>query len=153
PWASLDAAVAYQRTNYREIVGGTSDGYLFELRLLDDGKLEMRPRGKPFAQGNVQGMALVPGREVEGKKSVAVVGVVGERDGMPRGFLFSSGASTAAVSPGGIPHVDRQLSMSGFGAITSDDKGTVWAGEHDRIGRLVRYSAQASKKPKDPPKP
>ena len=41
-----------------------------------------------------------------------------------------------------------QLSMVGFGAMTADGKGNIYAGERDRIARLVRYRL----KPKAPEK-
>src|SRR5262249_29636103 len=59
-WASLDAAVFHARTGgdgaYASLVGGTSDGYVFELRVLGKQKFQLRPRGKPFRQGTVQGL-------------------------------------------------------------------------------------------------
>jgi sugar lactone lactonase YvrE len=38
--------------------------------------------------------------------------------------------------------------MVGFGALIADDRGTLYAGERDRIGRLIRYPLEPSKKPK-----
>src|SRR5262249_41033747 len=80
------------------------------------------------------------------------VGVAGNREGMPRGFTFAHGGATSAVVPHGIPHVDGQPSMVGFGALLADDRGTVYAGERDRIGRLVRYSPESAAKPNPAPR-
>jgi hypothetical protein len=72
---------------------------------------------------------------------------------MPRWFAFSHGGSQSAVVPGGIPQVDGQLSMVGFGALAADGKGNIYAGESDRIARLVRYRLPNGDKPKPPAPP
>jgi hypothetical protein len=154
PWASLDAAVVHRRSHteegtYTSIVGGTSDGYLFELRVFDRQKYQLRSRGKPLAQGAIQGLVEL----ATGSDAHSFYGVGGNVDGMPRSFRFSHGGSTSAVVPGPIPHADGQLSMVGFGAMVSDGKGTIYAGERDRIARLVRYRIEPAGKPKPPPKP
>jgi hypothetical protein len=147
PWASLDAA-AVSPADKHAVIGGTSDGYLFELRFAQD-KMVLRPRGKPLTQGTVQGLAVEPA----GKDGQVVDGVGGGPEGMPRSFQFRTGGGQAAVLPGGIPHVDGQLSMVGFGALVVDEHGTLYAGERDRIGRLVRYRAGADGKPKTAARP
>ncbi|HZT83709.1 MAG TPA: hypothetical protein VFA26_25995, partial [Gemmataceae bacterium] len=81
----------------------------------------------------------------------AVFGVAGTPDGMPRSFCFSHGASQSAVRPGGIPRVDGRLSMVGFGALVGDGKGNLWAGERDRIARLVRYPLDEASGGRKPP--
>jgi hypothetical protein len=149
PWASLDAVALHRRTQREEgdftsLVGGTSDGYLFELRLFDNGKHQLRPRGRALAQGTIQGLVLAKDGEGGGgggggKGGQTFYGVGGGREGMPRWFVFRHGGSSSEVSPGGIPQVDGQASMVGFGALLADDQGTIYAGERDRIARLVRY--------------
>src|SRR5206468_11279903 len=81
-------------------------------------------------------------------------GVGGHRDGMPRAFTLLDQTSDKEEKPsivlGGIPHVNGQPSMVGFGAMVLDNKGdSRYAGERDRIARLVRYRLQ----PKAPEKP
>ncbi len=133
PWASLDAAALLPRSGVADVpVGGTSDGYLFELRFPAPGRPELRPWGKALAQGTVQGLA--PGA------AAGAWGVGGGPEGMPRWFAFRPHGDSAGVYPGGIPRVDGQLSMGGFGALVADGAGNVYAGERDRIGRLVRFS-------------
>lgn len=158
PWASLDAAIVYDRTSrekgdYAALLGGTSDGYLIELRIYYGGKYQLRSRGKPLSQGTIQGLVATEhhgpkGAEGEGKDAHVVLGIGGNLDGMPRTFRFSHGASTSTILPGVIPHVAGQPSMNGFGALATDGKEFVYAGERDRIGRLVRFSL----KPTDPEK-
>ncbi|MCI0459062.1 MAG: SMP-30/gluconolactonase/LRE family protein [Gemmataceae bacterium] len=160
-WASLDAAVMHQRAGedgeYSSLMGGTSDGYLFELRIHGKDELLLRPRGRPHAQGTIQGLVRLPSK---GGKGHTFVGVAGNWDGMPRGFTFAHGGSTSAVIPHGIPIADGQPSMVGFGALAVDGEGTIYAGERDRIARLIRYPAGPAAKPKParkeragPPKP
>jgi hypothetical protein len=141
PWCSLDAVTVYPRTHegeeYPAVVGGTSDGHLFELRLYAKQPPQLRPRGKPFAAGGVQGLARVPAGG-EGGKGRAVVGLCGRAGDVPRAFRFSHGGSTSAVTPGGLPVVDGQVSLETFGALAADGGG-VYAGELDRIARLVYF--------------
>jgi hypothetical protein len=160
PWASLDAVVVYPRTGGEEaftaVIGGTSDGYLFELRIFPGPEYVLRPRGRPFAQGHFHGLVLRAtglgaGGKKGGKGGQTVYGVVGDPDGMPRAFSVSQGGGTAAIIPGGIPQVDGQLSMVGFGALLADSRGDFYAGEADRIARLVRYPAAPP--PPTPPSP
>jgi hypothetical protein len=144
PWCSLDAAVAYARSGkkgeYTCLVGGTSDGYLFELRLYADGPV-LRPRGKPFGQGTIQGLAALAAenRDADDELSHTVVGVAGNNEGMPRSFVFRHGDSSSGIWPGPVPRVDNVPSMVGIGAMLFDGKGNVWAGERDRIARLIRF--------------
>jgi sugar lactone lactonase YvrE len=159
-WASLDAAVFYpKQTEGGEtmsvILGGTSDGYLVELRIYDEKKIMLRPRGRPLAQPGIQGLVAGPnpkgggggGGGGGGKSSYTVYGIGGHKEGMPRAFTFRHGGQQMALIPGGIPQVDGQPSMSGFGALAGDGKGTIYAGERDRIGRLVRYAPGPAAKP------
>lgn len=140
PWASLDAALVLPRSGTASsLIGGTSDGYLFELGLQADGKHELRPYGKPLAQGTIQGLVAVEAASGEH----VVHGVGGGPEGMPRAFALRLRGTSATVVPGGIPRVEGQLSMVGFGALLADGKGGILAGERDRLGRLVRYTAHA----------
>lgn len=165
-WASLDAVIVCPRNSrekgeYSAIMGGTSDGYLIELRLYDKNEYQLRNRGKPFAQGTIQ--ALVDTAHIKPKSdetkgyqpmSHTIHGVAGNPEGMPRWFAHSHGASSATIVAGGIPRVNGQLSMVGFGAMVVDKQGNLYAGERDRIARLVRYRLDAKpdtkKKPRKP---
>ncbi|MCC6420082.1 MAG: hypothetical protein IT429_17750 [Gemmataceae bacterium] len=122
--------------------------------------MALRPRGRPHAQGTIQGLVWRRGAKGgggggggggkgfgKGGKGHEFVGVVGEREGMPRGFTSAHGGATSALVPHGIPHADGQPSMVGFGAMVCDERGTIYAGEHDRIGRLVRYDSEPAAKP------
>src|SRR5207237_10688031 len=61
PWASLDAAVVLHRADEDwEILGGTSDGYLFELRPGEEAPIELRPRGRALGQGTIHAMGTIP---------------------------------------------------------------------------------------------
>jgi hypothetical protein len=165
-WASLDAAVFYpKQTEGGEtmsvILGGTSDGYLVELRVYDEKKILLRPRGRPLGQPGIQGLVQGPSAKAGGKSEpgasapgggggksgFTVYGVGGHKEGMPRAFTFRHGGQTMAVLAGGIPQVDGQPSMVGFGAILNDGQGHIYAGERDRIGRLVRFSTGPLPKP------
>ncbi len=143
PWTSLDAAVVYARTSQDEgdyscLLGGTSEGHLLELRIFAKGGYQLRPRGKALAQPGVQGLVAVPSAGGSGQAR-GVYGVGGHAEGMPRAFFFSHGGATSSVTPGRVPIVDGQPSMVGFGALLADGQGNVYAGERDRIARLVRY--------------
>jgi hypothetical protein len=144
PWASLDAVVFHQRKpkegpKYVSLVGGTSDGYLFELRIFEKQKWHYRPRGKPLAQGTIQGLVYL---KEAGSGGHTFYGVGGNWEGMPRTFRFSHGGKTSAMVPGGIPKVEGQITMVGFGAMIADGEGGLYAGERDRIARLVRYESR-----------
>lgn len=166
-WASLDAwiSVAVRSSPMRDayslpdrVFGGTSDGYLFEL--FETNNRSLRSMGKPLAQGGIQG--LISKRldsitsELNSKNWVdkfTVYGVGGSAEGMPRSFglvppfdrsKWASQDHPSGFLLGGIPHVEGQASMVGFGSIIIDKDGTIWAGERDRIGRLVRYGVKPS---------
>jgi sugar lactone lactonase YvrE len=134
-WASLDATVGTG-----QLFGATSDGYLFSI---DNGALFSL--GKPFAAGTVQGL-------VRGEGDVGL-GVVGPASGMPRSFQLSvTDALRHFIEPGGIPRVEGQPSMVGFGAMIRVGD-VIYAGESDRIARLVRYRLKPADAPKKPPAP
>jgi hypothetical protein len=146
PWASLDAVVGTQgrvdSQDHAVLTGGTSDGYLFTalFRKGEGGKLnvEMRPHGKPLRQGTIQGLPSTQ------------LGIGGDRDGIPRSFSMDIGMLSGRIAPGGIPHVDGQPSMTGFGAMLLGKNRTIWAGERDRIARLVCYRLEPGKPVKKP---
>lgn len=154
PWASLDAAVVVPRAGgMATLLGGTSDGHLFELRLGEKGPLKVRPRGKPLAQPTIQGLVRVSDA-ADG--SPTLLGVGGHAEGMPRGFTWVAGGDDAGPWPGGVPQVAGAPSMVGFGAMAVSPDGDIWAGERDRIARLVRFRARPlppEKKPAPPPVP
>jgi hypothetical protein len=157
PWTSLDVAAVQPRrqredSDFTSVVGGTSEGYLFELRIYLNAKLQLRPRGRPSAQGCFQGLVADTRPKADKGGGQTFFGVVGTRDGMPRGFAFSQGGGSSSVSPGPIPRVDEQVSMVGFGALIADARGNLYAGERDRIGRLVRFPAEPTAKKKPNPK-
>jgi sugar lactone lactonase YvrE len=173
PWTSLDAAAFHTRHtreegSYSSLVGGTSDGHLFELRIYGPKEFTLRPRGRPLAQGTIQGLVLRERGPRKGKgegggkgggkgggegPAVTFVGVGGNLNGMPRAFTFRHGGASAGLEPHGIPHVAGQPSMVGFGALVADERGTVYAGERDRIARLVRYPLQPTPRPRAKPRP
>src|SRR5438552_17482290 len=105
-----------------------------------------------LTQGNIQGLA--PREDPLDDPTGTVYGVGGYRDGMPRAFTMLDQTlaeeETPSIVLGGIPHVNGQPSMLGFGAMVLDNKeDSLYAGERDRIARLVRFPL----KPKPPEKP
>jgi streptogramin lyase len=153
PWASLDA-VAPGRGQAVQL-GGTSDGYLFAI-FFENGRPEPRLQslGKALRQGAVQGL-VTPSDDCR-----EACGVGGDPGGMPRWFRLTNTLGPAAsaphfetaLTPGGIPVVDGQVSMIGFGALLADGPHALYAGERDRIARLVRYPlAKVEKAPPQPP--
>jgi hypothetical protein len=146
-WASLD--VAWERGGrHLCLFGGTSDGYLFEISQAEpDIDYYLRSFGKPLAQGGIQGMVEIGGIHA------GLHGIGGSREGMPRSFHRVEGSARSGLLPGGIPQVDGQPSMAGFGCIFQGKDGTIWAGERDRLARLVRYSDKPRKAEKKPPRP
>src|SRR5207248_10195947 len=62
-WASLDAAVVYPKhteggETFTVMLGGTSDGHPLELRIYENNKFQLRPRGRPLGQTGIQGQVL-----------------------------------------------------------------------------------------------
>jgi hypothetical protein len=147
-WASLDSAVSDPDTDVigpvTSLLGGTSDGYLFEL-VITNSNIVVRSRGKPLRQGRIQGLV----RDSHG----VLYGIGGDVGGLPRSFHFRDGGADRGMWTGGIPRVDGRPSMVGFGAILLDKSGTIWAGERDRIARLGRYSEKPKKTEKKSPRP
>src|SRR5262249_50424665 len=91
------------------------------------------------AGGKGEGGGKGGGKGEAKKPPLLVYGVGGHTDGMPRGFIFRTHRKTAGVFPASIPAVDGVHSMVGFGAMMTANDNTVYAGERDRIGRLVRF--------------
>jgi sugar lactone lactonase YvrE len=132
PWASVEA---FAPAGDGRLYGGTSDGYLFSA---DAGFKEILNHGKPLRQGGIHGLVAV--RQGD---TLVLYGVGGEKDGMPRGFAFEP--ARGAYRLGGIPQTgagDAGLSMSGFGALAGDGR-MLYAGERDRLGRVIRFAAPA----------
>jgi hypothetical protein len=154
PWASLDVV--------HPTVGlcGTSDGYLFFPTWRHGGAGVPKPficAGKPSSQGKFHGIVHVGNYKLGGFAEPLVnysdyVGVVGGAEGMPRTFKLTTNGAQSLV-PGKIPQVNGQPSMVGFGAMVKDNKGNIYAGEQDRIARLVRYPTKQLANPIKPPAP
>jgi hypothetical protein len=166
PWASLDVAVVLETSSpslknrvYYRICCGTSDGYFF---CIDDPEspfrhpfaADLQPVYRITSQGRFHGIVL---HRPRGHERFIVTGVVGNSEGMPR--VFSIDKSTLEMTVAGIPKVDGQLSMVGFGTTLEPMVGRYsYAGEQDRIARLVRYwvddqNPQKQIKPNPPPAP
>lgn len=128
-WASIDAAILVGDA----IIGGTSDGYLFELKP-DGAKPAIRSLGKPLAQGNIQGLVA---------RGNTIHGIGGEPTGVPRSFTLT--LDPFSLEPGMLVHAGSAPCLDGFGALVSLSDGTILAGERDRIARLVRFGGPAPK--------
>jgi hypothetical protein len=167
PWASLDACTTLGNTG-RYSLGGTSDGYLVKIdwEAKDRGAMvppQLLSLGKPLAQSTIQ--VLAPARinlfDSPSLDHRLDLGIGGNLDGMPRWFVvenqkdvFQPEVQVVAVRPGGIPHVDGQPSMVGYGAAVFDaGTGIIYAGERDRIARLVRFRLSPKAKPAEAAKP
>jgi hypothetical protein len=164
PLARLDAAVVYPRASddhgdYACLLGGTSDGHLIELRIYGRGEFQLRARGKVLSSPGIQALAKLPGPTGgtggrgagggggagpgggfgQGGRGHAVVGLGGTDTVVPRSFRFSHGGSTSSVLPGIIPTVDRQSTLVPFSSLVDDGQGQLYAGETDRLARLLRF--------------
>jgi hypothetical protein len=159
-WASLDAAVfGYSSlnlgtfgTSLDSLLGGTSDGFLFELRLHPRKQITLRPCGKPSAQGTIVGLASIQG-ELHGPRGElqGQIGIIGGPAGVPRAFAWVHRGDDAGVYPGGIPLADGQPCLNALGAFVAGPEGDLYAGEQDRIGRLVRFRLKPKEVKKEPP--
>lgn len=129
--ASIDAVVPVGDA----FVGGTSDGYLFELRLGE--KPAIRSLGRPLAQGGIQGLVALDG---------VVHGIGGEASGVPRSFTLRP--DPFSLEPGMlVSAAGGGACLDGFGAMLALGDGTILAGERDRIARLVRFGVPTPKQP------
>jgi hypothetical protein len=112
------------------IYGGTSDGYLFRL---DPQKLTVTNLGKPLNQYHIAGLA--PGKD--GK----LYGVGGDTSEMAR--MFSFDPSTGAYELLGFVDVNRRPYFAWqayvIGALVSDERGTIYLGENERISKLYLF--------------
>jgi hypothetical protein len=112
------------------IYGGTSDGYLFKL---DPEKLTIANLGKPLNQYHIAGLA----RGSDGK----LYGVGGDTSEMAR--MFSFDPSDGIYDLLGFVDVDRRPYYTWqayvVGAIVSDQRGTVYLGEDERISKLYLF--------------
>jgi streptogramin lyase len=112
------------------IYGGTSDGYLFRL---DPEKLTVTNLGKPLNQYRIDGLVRGP----DGK----LYGVGGDEEEMAR--LFSYDPSTGAYDVLGFVDVNRRPYYTwqayAIGAMASDDYGTVYIGENERVSKLYLF--------------
>jgi len=127
PWTRVDA---FLPDPSGVIYGGTSDGYLFRL---DPEKLTVTNLGKPLGQYRIDGLVRGP----NGK----LYGVGGDKDDMAR--LFSYDPSAGAYEILGFVDVNRRPYYTWqayvIGAMASDDRGTVYIGEDERISKLYLF--------------
>jgi hypothetical protein len=153
-FASWDAAFvlpAGGERRYTSILGGTSDGYVFELRIHDPDKHELHSWGKPFAEPGIYGL-VARETQAEGGSTITVDGLAGHPDGIMRAFRIVRGPDRFEVIAGRPPVVDGQASMEPFSNLVMDADGNVYGGERCRIGRLVKFSAASALTPNPSPK-
>jgi outer membrane protein assembly factor BamB len=112
------------------IYGGASDGYLFRL---DPEKLTVTNLGKPLTQYRIDGLVQEPGGKL--------YGVGGNQEEMAR--LFSYDPSIGAYDVLGFVDVNRRPYYTWqayvIGAMASDDCGTVYIGEDERISKVYLF--------------
>ncbi len=112
------------------IYGGTSDGYLFQL---DPDTLTVKNLGKPLNQYRIAGLAWGP----NGK----LYGAGGADSEMAR--MFSYDTLTGFYDLLGFIDVNRRPYFAwqayAIGDIVSDDRGTVYLGENERISKLYLF--------------
>ena len=127
PWTRVDA---FLLDPSGIIYGGTSDGYLFRL---DPEKLAVTNLGKPLINYRIAGLV----RGSNGK----LYGAGGGKDDMAR--LFSYDPISGAYEVPGFVDVNRRPYYSWrayvIGAMASDDYGTVYIGEDERISKLYLF--------------
>jgi hypothetical protein len=127
PYTKVDAFLLDQSGM---IYGGTSDGYLFRL---DPVKLTIVNLGKPLNQYHIAGLAS--------GSSGKLYGVGGDASEMARMFSFDPSAGIydllGFVDVNRRPYYTWQAYV--VGAIVSDQKGTVYLGENERISKLYLF--------------
>ncbi len=127
PWTRVDA---FLLDPSGAIYGGTSDGYLFRL---DPEKPTVTNLGKPLNQYRIDGLVRGP----DGK----LYGVGGDQEEMAR--LFSYDPATGAYDVLGFVDVNRRPYYTWqayvIGAMASDDYGTVYIGEDERVSKLYLF--------------
>ena len=143
-FASWDAAfvlLASGERKHTSIFGGTSDGYLFELRVHGPDKHELHSWGKPFSEPGIYGLVASETQQDDGGTTITIDGLAGHPDGITRTFRVIRGPDRFEMIPGGPPIVDGQPSLEPFSNLVMDSDGNVYGGERCRIGRLVKFSA------------
>jgi hypothetical protein len=127
PYTEVDAFFA---DDAGMIYGGTSDGYLFRL---NPQKLTVTNLGKPLNQYHIAGLA----KGTDGK----LYGVGGDTSEMAR--MFSFDPATGAYDLLGFIDVNRRPYYTWqayvIGAIVSDQRGTIYLGEDERISKLYLF--------------
>ena len=112
------------------IYGGTSDGYLFRL---DPETLKVQNLGKPLNQYRIAGLAWGPGGKI--------YGAGGDASEMAR--MFSYDPQTGSYDLLGFIDVNRRPYFAWqayvIGDIASDDRGTVYLGENERVSKLYLF--------------
>jgi len=112
------------------IYGGTSDGYLFQL---DPEKLTVKNLGKPLSEYRIAGLAHARDGKLYGTGG----------DGTEMARMFSYDPATAGYDVLGFVDVNRRPYYTWqayvIGDIVSDDRGTVYIGEDERISKLYLY--------------
>jgi streptogramin lyase len=155
-FASWDAAAVLLSTadrQYTSIFGGTSDGYVFELRIRGPDQHELLSYGKPFSEPGIYGLVARETQDAQSQPTITIDGLAGHPDGITRAFRIVRGPDRFEMLPGGPPVVDGQTSMEPFSNLVLDADGNVYGGELCRIGRLVKFSAApTAPKPKAPAK-
>ncbi|MCI0358410.1 MAG: hypothetical protein L0211_08005, partial [Planctomycetaceae bacterium] len=155
-WDAVAELPAGGPRKHTSFIGGTSDGYVFELRVHGADKHEMLAWGKPFSEPGIYGLVAREEFDSDGQATLVVDGLAGHPDGITRAFRVVRGPDRFEMIPGGPPIVDGQPAMEPFSNLVIDIDGNVYAGERDRLGRLVKFSAsgeaapprkQAAKKP------
>lgn len=146
-FASWDAAFVLLGSGERKhtsIFGGTSDGYLFELRVYGPDKHQLYAWGKPFSEPGIYGLVARETQEEGGVATITIDGLAGHPDGITRTFRVVRGPDRFEMIPGGPPIVDGQPSMEPFSNLVMGGDGNVYGGERCRIGRLVKFSASSA---------
>jgi outer membrane protein assembly factor BamB len=112
------------------IYGGTSDGYLFRL---DPHKFTVTNLGKPLNQYHIAGLAAGPGGRL--------YGVGGDTSEIARMFCFDP--ATGEYDVLGFVDVNRRPYYAWqayvIGALVSDERGTIYLGENERISKLYLF--------------
>lgn len=128
PFTRVDAFLADKSG---AVFGGTSDGYLFRL---DPDALTLKNLGKPLNQYHIAGLAWGPGGKL--------YGVGGDDAEMAR--LFSYDPADGSYDLLGFIDVNRRPYFTWqayvIGDIVSDERGTVYLGENERISKLYLFS-------------
>jgi hypothetical protein len=114
---------------HASIFGGTSDGYLFELRILGGDKYELSSWGKPFAEPGIWGLVAREEFDDAGHSTVTIDGLAGWEGGITRAFRAVRGPDRFELIPGGPPLVDGAVSMEPFSNLVMDVDGNVYGGE------------------------